>query len=175
MTHDNFKSRLIGGLPAVPPELDLRLDEFVRFEANNLHLLAQEDTEFLITQGLPRQASPFLSFSAFSETEIQELIEMSALQSHYFPIGQNGSGDLVAIDLDSREVVYFNHDSNNCRIFINSTVSQFAECLCIYQEHLIANKMVNCLAVIGKIDGKSVVEGNMWNSEIMTEIAKLTN
>lgn len=171
MAHFDLKTRYIAALPSVPPELELHLDEFIGFDAKALSVLAQEDKAFLLEHGLPRQASPFLSFTAYSPTEIQGCIDTSALPPNYFPIGQNGSGDLVAIDLVTREVIYFNHDAHNLRVFINSTLPQFAECLCIYQEHLVAAKMTHCLAAIERIDPRAAISDSMWHAEVMAEAA----
>ncbi|MGB4810898.1 MAG: SUKH-4 family immunity protein [Methylophilaceae bacterium] len=165
MASFNFKIRFIS-TPPVPPELNLHLDEFVEFSQHNLSSLAQEDRAFLASQGLPRDASPFLSFAAYSQAEIAERIETFALTTNLFPIGHNGSGDVIAIDKSSREVVYFNHDMYNLRVFINSSLPLFAECLCIYQEHLHNKKMHSCLMAIETIDMAAARTDGMWSAEI---------
>ena len=168
----NFKDRFISSLPAVPPDLDLRLNEFVVFDANVIPVrLAKEDSCLLVEHGLPRDAAPFLSFHAYSPSEIDSHKQHFGTPESYFPIGHNGSGDILAIDTDSREVVYFNHDNHNQRVFINSSVRQFAESLCIYQEHLGKGAMANCLGAIAAIDTRAATTGSMWQAEVSSELA----
>ncbi|WP_209569899.1 SMI1/KNR4 family protein [Herbaspirillum sp. 1130] len=169
----DFKTRFIGALPSIPPGLELNLDRFVEFDKNLLSCLAEEDSAFLERHGLPCDASPFLSFSAYSPSQIAQSIETFALPPHYLPIGNNGAGDIIAIDEDSRQVVYFNHDAHNLRVFINSTVNQFAECLCVFQEHLRSETMSSCLTEIEGIDAAAANVNTMWHSEVMAEISKL--
>jgi hypothetical protein len=170
MTAQDFKPRFLAALPTMPVGLDLHLDEFVVFENADLSGLAEEDAVFLVTQGLPRDASPFLSFAAYTQDEIEQRLETFALPQNIFPIGHNGSGDILAIDKDSGEVVYFNHDANNLRVFINSSLLQFAECLCVYQEHLISEKMRQCIVAIAAVDSAAALTSSMWNSEIIAEV-----
>jgi hypothetical protein len=169
---ENFKDRFVSSLPAVPPDLDLRLDEFVVFDTNVIPArLAKEDSYLLGKHGLPRYAAPFLSFHAYSQPEIESRKQHLGIPESYFPIGHNGSGDILAIDTDSREVVYFNHDSHNQRVFINSSVRQFAESLCIYQEHLGNGAMAECLGAIAAIDTRASTIGSMWQAEVSSELA----
>ncbi len=167
----NFKQRFIAALPAMPPNLDLRWDEFAEFDRVTVAPLFSRDADFLAEQGLPCDASPFLSFVAYSRAEIDQRLQVFGLSSNCFPIGHNGSGDVLAIDMDTREVVYFNHDFHNLRVFINSTLQQFAESLCIYQEHLRDETMATCLAQIGKIDAPAVLIDSMWYNEVTSELA----
>ena len=168
----NFKDRFIASLPETPAHLDLHLDEFVAFNAGTLPgRLIKEDSDLLAAQGLPRDASPFLSFYAYSQPEIESRKQIFGIPESCFPIGHNGSGDVVAIDLDSREVIYFNHDYYNQRIFINSSLPQFAESLCIYQEHLSKKAMANCLDAIAAIDARAAISGSMWQAEVSSELA----
>lgn len=168
----NFKDRFVASLPQLPADLDLHLDEFVLFDAESLPTrLAREDSSLLAAQGLPRDAAPFLSFYAYSQPEIESRVHIFGLSDSYFPIGHNGSGDVIAIDVDSRHVILFNHDSYNQSVFINSSLVQFAESLCIYQEHLNKEAMANCLDAIAIIDARAVDLGSMWQVEVSSELA----
>lgn len=171
MSHFDFKTRFIAALPPVPPGLDLHWDQFVTFDPDTLSALDAEDAAFLIEQSLPCDASPFLSFAAYTPNDIEERLSTLGLPQACFPIGHNGSGDIIGVDTKTREVVYFNHDASNLRVFINSTLSLFAEGLCIYQEHLRAGVMRSCLSAIEKIDARAVEAGSMWRSEVDAEIA----
>ena len=169
----NFKNRFIASLPEAPPDLDLRWDQFVTFDPAVLENipLASEDSALLTTQGLPCDASPFLSFHAYTKAELTSRKETFGIPDTYFPIGHNGSGDVLAIDLKTRDVVYFNHDNNNERILINSTLPLFAESLCIYQEHLASYRMSSCISAIAMIDSSATFPNTMWHEEISSEIA----
>ncbi|MBC3303093.1 SUKH-4 family immunity protein [Pseudomonas sp. SWRI18] len=168
----NFKNRFVASLPKIPAGLDLHLDEFVLFDSESLpHRLAREDSSFLAAQGLPRDAAPFLSFYAYSQSEIESRVHIFGLPKSYFPIGHNGSGDVIAIDMDSRHVICFNHDHYNESVFINSSLAQFAQSLCIYQEHLTTETMANCLDAIATIDSRATDLGSMWQTEVSSELA----
>ncbi|MBN2978746.1 SUKH-4 family immunity protein [Pseudomonas lactucae] len=168
----NFKVRFVASLRKIPADLDLHLDEFVLFDPEFLpDRLVREDSSLLAAQGLPRDAAPFLSFYAYLQAEIESRVQNFGLPESYFPIGHNGSGDVVAIDMDSRHVIYFNHDRYNERVFINSSLPQFAESLCIYQEHLTKEAMDNCLDAIATIDSRAVDLGSMWPAEVGSELA----
>lgn len=172
MNGTEFKNRYIKSLPPVPEELDLKLDEFVLFDSQTLESggLNEKDKEFLLEVGLPRDASPFLSFQAYSLKDVSSRKEVFGIDESYFPIGHNGSGDSIAIDTNSGEVVYFNHDFHMKKVFINSSLRQFAESLCIHQENWTANTLKKCLEEISHIDMPAVAKDSMWYSEIQMEL-----
>ncbi|MGY0653039.1 SUKH-4 family immunity protein [Luteimonas sp. A537] len=132
---------------------------------------SQRGLDLLLEQGLPRDASPFLTFYAYSQPEIESRKEVFGIPESCFPIGHNGSGDVLVVDTDTREIIYFNHDNHNVRVLINSSLPQFAESLCIYQEHLTKGAVGVCMAAIAAIDTRAVIQGSMWQSEISSEIA----
>jgi hypothetical protein len=171
MPHLDFRRRFLAALPTVPPELELRLDEFIQFDNTTLHILDEEDATLLLANGLPRDASPFLSFEAYSLKQVESRLETFGISQSYFPIGHTGSGDVMAIDLKTREVVYFNHDLDNNRVLINSSLLQFLECLCVYQEHLAQGTMASCLVEIAKLDRKATLDGTKWQAEVVNEIS----
>jgi hypothetical protein len=162
----DFRSRFVAALPEVPADLDLHLDEFVEFERADLSRLASEDADLLKRQGMPRAAAPNLSFEAYSPEEMDELLQSSGLPDSFIPIGHNGSGDIVAIDTKSREIIYINHDADDVRVFINSSLQQFAESLCIYREHLTRQELQECLGAIRRVDAAAVAAGAMWHDEL---------
>lgn len=172
MTGFDFKARFISSQPRVPsePDLGLGLDEFVAYKAGQVCSLAPLDAELLVEQGLPRDAAPFLSFEAYSSSQIAHRLMVYGISEDYFPLGQNGSGDVLAMDLRSREVVYFNHDFDNARVFINSTLVLFAQCLCIFQEHLRDSTMERCLVEIARVDSAAAVPGTMWADAVSEEL-----
>ena len=172
MNGAEFKKRYIKSLPSVPEELNLKLDEFVLFDSQTLESsgLSEKDKEFLLEAGLPRDASPFLSFQAYSLKDISRRKEVFGIDESFFPIGHNGSGDPIVIDTKSGEVLYFNHDYHMKKVFINSSLRQFAETLCVQQENRTSNTLNKCLEEISHIDAPAVAEDTMWYSEIQMEL-----
>lgn len=164
----DFKNRFKASLPEMPSGIDI--GEFIDFSSYQLEALDIVDAGLLADAGFPRDASPFLSFSAYSENEIKDMSSIGVLPQGSIPIGLNGSGDIIAIEAQTNNVVYYNHDAENQGVFINSTLIAFAECLCVYQEHLNGNNMGSCLSAIGKVDQESVVKGGMWFDEVNNEL-----
>ena len=170
MSDFDFKTLFVAALPSLPSGLDVQLDEFIFWEPGQLPLMAEEDAEFLVEQGLPDSAAPFLSFAVYSGTEATRRRTIFGVADHYFPLGHTGSGDVLALDSQTREVVYFNHDFNNQRVFINATLQLFAQCLCVFQQHLRDSTMARCLDEIGRIDPVAAAAGSMWAEEVSAEL-----
>ena len=177
MNPSEFQSRFRAGLASNPrlknmPDLLQERSEFVSFNDRTLVQggLHPDDVTFLVSGGLPRQAAPFLSFSAYSASELHELHSLYDMPTFLFPLGANGSGDALGIDVKSREVVYLNHDDHMRRVFVNSSVSQFAHTLCLYQEALIAGITHSVLSQIASIDPFAAAPDAMWYEEIAAEL-----
>ncbi|NKI71064.1 hypothetical protein GN109_16685 [Collimonas pratensis] len=171
MTPVEFRKRFLTRLVAfsnMPKEVSARLSAFVHFDEALLFKfsLTHADIEFLTQYGLPRDAAPFLNFNAYSEHELDDMRALRGVPKNFFPIGQNGSGDMLGIDISSREVVYLNHDRDMERVFVNTSLYQFAECLCLYQEHSLAKTMVNCLSDIQRVDSNAAEKNTMWATEV---------
>lgn len=170
MTDFDFKAQFIAALPPTPPELDLDFAEFIAFNPSDLACVPAQEAEFLLKHGLPRDAPPFLSFEAYNASEIVRRLTIYGIAEHYYPLGHTGSGDVLTLDRETHEIVYFNHDADNTRVFINSTLIQFARSLCIFQEHLRDDTMEHCLANIQQVDPASAAPGTMWADEVHAEL-----
>lgn len=170
MTDFDFKAQFIAVLPSTPPELDLDFAEFIAFNPSDLAGMPAEEAGFLLKHGLPRDAPPFLSFEAYSAPEIVRRLTIFGIAEHYYPLGHTGSGDVLALDQKTCEIVYFNHDADNTRVFINSTLIQFACCLRIFQAHLRDDTMEHCLANIRHVDPAAAEPGTMWVDEVDAEL-----
>lgn len=170
MTDFDFKAQFIAVLPSTPPELDLDFAEFIAFNPSDLAGMPAEEAGFLLKQGLRRDAPPFLSFEAYSAPEIVRRLTIFGIADHYYPLGHTGSGDVLVLDQETREIVYFNHDADNARVFINSTLLQFARCLCIFQAHLRDATLEHCLANIQQVDPAAAEPGTMWADEVNAEL-----
>lgn len=170
MKASDFKAQFIAVLPALPPGLNLRLKKFIAWQARELPAMDEQDTTFLVHQGLPAGAAPFLSFAVYDEAEAARRLATCGIIDHYFPLGHTGCGDVLALDCKTREVVYFNHDANNERVFINTTLMLLAQCLCLFQRHLRDNTLMNCLAQIEHLDPAAAATGTMWADEVSAEL-----
>lgn len=130
MTPAEFRTRYIESLPEVPEELreELDLERFVPFRPDRvaeIGIVAQ-DAAVLTDVGFPANASPYLNFDLDHNRQLEPIDGYSAMLA----IGTNGSGDYICIDTGRRfEIVYLNHDDGMRRLFINSSVSLFAESL----------------------------------------------
>jgi SUKH-4 immunity protein len=164
-----FKAHIAADSVSVEmPDLARELSEFVTFDPDLLerYRLSADDIVFLSKAGLPRQAAPFLGFSAYAEKDLENLYTVGYLPRTLFPLGSNGSGDPLGIELRSRAIVYLNHDDGMRRILINSSLSQFAESLCAYQEARRAGTLKEFLRGLEAMDSPAAIPGAMWHTEI---------
>ncbi|MBT2788254.1 MULTISPECIES: SUKH-4 family immunity protein [unclassified Halomonas] len=160
MTSEEFKARFIKALPDVPEELNLKLDEFSQFPESALlgYELRDDDRDFLCKVGFPRQAASFLSFSSYEA--------LSNMQAGFFPIGSDGSGSNIGIELSSGNVILLDHDFGMKSVFINSSLFLFAECLCLFQEHLTREAMAGCVEALCQIDRYVNDQDGWWYNEV---------
>jgi hypothetical protein len=171
MESQEFKARYLAQVRRTcvdaPPELLADLLQFVSFDRVVLERygLGTEEVRFLTSAGLPREAAPFLGFDAYSEAELENLYESSFAPRDLFPLGSNGSGDPLGIELPSGAVVYLNHDDGMGRVFVNSSLSQFAESLVLYQELRHSRELHALLERIAAIDPPAISDGSMWRIE----------
>ena len=171
-----------------PPGLE-DLEKLVRYprDAVERTTLPQEIKTFLVEAGLPDSASPFLDFSVHGgqhmATVAQEL-RLSPAFERYLMIGSNGSGDPIALDIETNgEVVCLNHDDDFSRYVLNRTVAQLASALLRFREfiestqakygedgYLDAKFSVEEVAVLEndlqKIDAVYQDERSYWKGEI---------
>ena len=149
------------------PELKERLSEFVYFARETLvaHGVGDLAADFLSDGGLPQDAAPFLTFAAYSEQQLAQLHEVYGMPRGIFPLGANGSGDPLGVELSSQAIVFLNHDANMERVFVNSSMQQFAESLLCYQLLLRQGKAHELLERLQSIDPPATRAGTMWHSE----------
>ena len=171
MTPIEFRQQFIAGALSDPgindiPELKEQLSKFVMFERKTLlaHGVGQPAADFLAEGGLPQDAAPYLSFDAYSEQGLEELYALY-MPTGLYPLGSNGSGDPLGIEIATQAIVYFNHDARMERVFINSSVPQFAQSLLCYQQLLRERKVDALLERLRSIDPAAAEEGTMWHAE----------
>jgi hypothetical protein len=150
-----------------PPELLADLSEFVSFDPVVLenNALRSDEISFLTSGGLPHSAAPYLSFQSHSDADLEHLYEIRWCPRTLFPLGSTGEGDPLGIELSSHAVVYLNHDDDMRRVFINSSLSSFAESLVWYQELRHTRQLGRLLEKISVFDPQATVEGSMWHSQ----------
>jgi hypothetical protein len=152
--------------------------------------LPVEESNWLISVGLPGSAAPFFSFGDDSERGLPTVREFLRggrdvpAGERYRVIGSNGCGDPVAIDvIESAAIVYLNHDNRFERVLINSSVRQLATCLVAFAKMIAAAQAANGKNAyidgnvptpiihafrdeIRRADAAALAPGAMWAQEI---------
>src|SRR4051812_38757180 len=164
LTPEAFQMRYRASLS--PQLLDFGLGAFVQFPADELAAttLSAEDQLRLAEVGMPRAAAPYVGFGHVAPGTGPDLPD------GYFCIGHTGNGDPLCIDQDSGEVVYLFHEDGMKYDFINSSLAQFQECLCIYQEHRSRGALADCFTAMCAIDAVLEEEQGFWVQEIADEL-----
>ncbi|WP_374019756.1 SUKH-4 family immunity protein [Paenibacillus thiaminolyticus] len=152
----------------------------------NSYNLSKETKDFLIIAGLPESASPYLSFDSFNKGGGVRLIDKYDVDknlSNYIYVGFTATSDPVCIVEGEDTIVYLDYENNFEEVFINSTVSQFAESLLAYVDFIKKIKAINGRKaflernapkdilhwIAGRlvdIDSQSLEEGNFWTQEL---------
>ena len=171
MNPEKFRDYYINLLPSNSLDLNLKLDEFVNFPVEKVGQLniSQLDKDFLTISGFPADAAPFLSFGLNNDIFLEplSLIEDIPQGSHCKMIGHNSNGDIICIDeSDAGSIIYFNHDLNMSREFINSSVISLAYSLCAYEQFQQTKDIEKCRKKISDYDPKAMQEDNFWWVEI---------
>ena len=166
MTPTEFKAKYVASLPDVPDELrtELDLERFVAFDRDSVDALSlwPDDAAILSGVGLPNSASPWLTFELDPKRRLKPIDGFSQMVA----IGSNAYGDYVCLDLDTGgAVVYINHDDQNARVLINSSVASLARSLCLYLTHRHRGEPADLLAAIATFDPSAVKNGTFWHHE----------
>lgn len=169
MTPAEFKSRFIASLPPIPDDIDLSLGDFATFPNERIAKLRVSDADqrLLAECGLPVDASPFLSFGLSSDRVLMPLDEFPDSVA----IGHNGCGDMICIDQSSGgAVVYYNHDNHMQRVFMNSSLVQFAECLYLFANFMQTKDANTFTQQLGRVDPPALATGAFWANEVQSEL-----
>ncbi|MGF1453413.1 MAG: hypothetical protein ACFB21_15230, partial [Opitutales bacterium] len=62
-------------------------------------------------------------------------------------------------------ICYHNHDNRMQRVFINSSLSQFAEALCLMAESIEADYSIDFIGALSEIDPAALKDGAFWPLE----------
>jgi hypothetical protein len=146
---------------------------------------SQATKDFLLHAGLPESASPFLTFESSANgggIRLPEKDKDAHVLRNFIYVGFTGSGSPICIDEENDHVVYLDHEKAYERIFINSSVAQFAESLLIYREFVTKIKALQgrraflernanpesiewLIDQLKRIDADSLTEGSFWKEE----------
>jgi SUKH-4 immunity protein len=170
MNPEEFKERYLSIImPSIPSDLDLDIDEFVTYPITKISQLniSQADKDLLIMSGLPDSAAPFLSFGL----NISIMLEPLDKLPHCKMLGHTSYGDMICIDeSEGGSIVYFNHDCDMARVFMNSSLRSLAHSLCIYAEFWQTRDVERCRKEIGEYDRLAMKEDSFWSIEICTDV-----
>lgn len=115
--------------------------ELVRYprEAIAGYGLSEAAIEFMSKVGLPSDAAPFLSFDSPRAGRLRTVAEYWGLDesfARWIQIGTNGSGDPIAIDVESPSgaIHYLNHDNEFRPRLMASSVDRLAHLLLYFRE-----------------------------------------
>ena len=171
MTPTEFKARFQKAQGPVPEGVDLDLGKFRAVPHERIDELQIDDSskDLLREVGFPEEAAPFLSFAEKPDKLLRKLPSVFSFLGQEFEryrlFGSNGSGDFVCIDERNGSIVYLNHDANMKRVFINSSVLQFAESLCLMAEALQSEFTIDFTGELSRIDPAALDAAAMWPSE----------
>lgn len=167
MKPTEFRKRFQAAFGEPPEGVDLDLGKFREFPAeqvNSLHI-SEKDKAILREVGFPEDAAPFLSFTYNLERMNELQSSLGGEFSGFRVIGHNGSGDFISIDEADGSICYHNHDNRMRKVFINSSLSQFAEALCLMAEAIEADYSTDFMGSLSRIDLAAVKEGTFWPLE----------
>jgi|GEM_PF-2077572 len=171
MELNEFKERYLKALPEIPPEININLNQFRIFPKSKVDLLPIKENEkkLLKNVGLPEQASPYLSFTYNDEIVLEKLnvidTNLDDKFSIYIIIGSNGTGDPICIHSEDGRIVYLDHNIKMNEIFINSSISQFVESICLFAETMRSDCNFKFLEELEKVDYSAIKPKGMWLSE----------
>ena len=165
MKPKEFRERFLKTIPKRAPS---RLRRFVKFKKSMIEPLNlnSDDRDILIKVGLPGSAAPFLDFSAYGIDTLDDYADLVPDASRYYIIGHNGSGDAIAIDINNGHIVYFNHDMDLEKVFMNSNIVSFIECLCLYAENWKSKKPDVLFEMLAATDPAIEESNSFWIKEI---------
>ncbi|KML32046.1 SUKH-4 family immunity protein [Rossellomorea marisflavi] len=149
--------------------------------------LSHGTKEFLIEAGFPESAPPFLTFESVANgggvrvTKNNE--KLGSMYNEFLYFGFTGSGYPICINETNSELVCIDYDDENKLVFINTTVTRFAESLLVYVEFIKKVKAVNgrrayleknatkdlvkwISGALQKIDANSLTKGAFWEQEL---------
>jgi hypothetical protein len=171
-------------------------EELVRFSPHSLDdiRIPEEARVFLLEAGLPKDAAPFLSFSAPKSGSIPSAAQTYRLSvefSRYKIIGSTGWGDPVCLDTGANGlVVHLDHEARFRPVFINGSVPQLAAFLLSYRRIIEATNASNGEWAfldgnipadlrqsleddLRKIDAEALREGTFWRADLQNMDANM--
>jgi len=171
MTPTEFKARFEKAQGPVPEGIDLDPGKFRAFPPDRIdELRIDEPAKGILREvGFPEDAAPFLSFHEKPDKILKKLPSVFSFLGREFEryrlLGSNGSGDFVCIDESDGSIIYLNHDAKMKRVFMNSSLPQFAESRCLMAESLQSDFTIDFIGALSCIDPAAIEDGAMWPEE----------
>jgi hypothetical protein len=167
MSPQEFKQRFNDAYGDLPEGVELDLGMFRDFDLSSIEdLRIPEDARrFLAEVGFPEESAPFLSFT-YNFERLSDLQPSLGDEFNSFRVfGSNGSGDYISLNERDGSICYHNHDDNMRKVFINSSLQQFAEALCLMTEAVESDYSTNFIALLASIDKDASREDAFWTTE----------
>ena len=167
MNPSEFKKRFQGVFADRPEWLGFDLGKFRSFSQHHVDRLgiSEKDKDILRVVGFPEEAAPFLSFTFDFERMNELQPNLGGEFCRFRVMGQNGAGDYVSIDERDGSICYHNHDNRMQRVFINSSLGQFAETLCSMAEAVQSRYTTDFFAILSRVDPDAAKNGAFWSVE----------
>ncbi|MPQ44825.1 hypothetical protein [Clostridium tarantellae] len=149
---------------------------------NNLNI-SNDDKDFLINVGFPKNCSPFLIFQSLSEGAFLPLTKKFNLKDEYyndfFYIGFNNELDIITIENTSSQIKCIDFQSFE-ELYVNNSILTFAESLlqyfifirkvngpCAYlRENCPPTEIQLLKNSLNNIDNSSLLKDTFWGEEI---------
>jgi hypothetical protein len=111
--------------------------EITKFDDSILNKYKINELDLIILiNGIPKDAAPFLSFGDEYEDGLKILTQYNIDTSDIISIGSNGYGDVICLNLQTREIICFNHDSNFRIDYLAKELITFLQFLIIFREFI---------------------------------------
>jgi hypothetical protein len=167
-------------------------DELVTFDASRVTSLRipEDSKSFLNSPGIPREASPFLSFGSKDDQLLQTVSKVWGQPEtfeRYRIIGSDGIGDPICIDEEANgRIVYLNHDNEFLVGFMNSSIQQFAYSALLFRDVVKKTRATagsdaflngqippaivdEFISQLDQIDPSGIKDGTFWFNSILGE------
>ncbi|PFR94846.1 SUKH-4 family immunity protein [Priestia megaterium] len=108
----------------------------IKFEYATLQStgFSEEVKQFLSLAGLPETPAPYLDFTSSQGVlkPITSIFSMSEEFQNCWFLGSTAAGDPICLTKETENVVFLDKSNGDKKVFINSSINQFAECLLVY-------------------------------------------
>lgn len=146
--------------------------QFEHFDLTSLRQAGVDTNvaEFLVSSGLPSQIALVGTFGQFDPEEI-DTWRLSGMPTQRHPIGRNGLLSFIAIEPTTGRIFSISTDWRREHL-VNSSMPQFAECLCLIAERTDGEDWATFLELIAQIDAPAAQPECFW-PELFSDLEAL--